>query len=383
MLVERVGVAERWQFVGIGMVMAACLLAGSALPWVLRRILYPAAGKQVVRAGSGLIWPLRFFLALLLWQPASEVLGLPEAVRAALVPTISTLTAVAGLLVGWRLITMLGTTILARARRKSAALDEIVVSLSIGAARLILVTVAALYIAKAFSLPTNSIIAGFGISGIAVAFAAKETLSNVFGAGILVADRPFRRGDWIAAGTVEGAVEHVGIRSTRLRTIEDTVIVVPNGKLADATINNWGSRRHRLVCVKLLVAYGTKPEQLGAFVATSRNVVTDSGHGVSDRTNVGVTGLGETGIQVELSTYVHALDLAEEWLAKQSLMLDILRRAEQMGIQLGLSSPEIALVRLRSQPRAAGWLRQPDRSRSNGVPCCLAVSAGVGGSAWS
>ena len=258
------------------------------------------------------------------------MLGLPEVVRAALQPATSTLIAVAGLLVGWRLITMLGTTILARAKRRSGALDEIIVSLSVGAARLVLISVAALYIANAFSLPTNSIIAGFGISGIAVAFAAKETLSNVFGAGILVADRPFRRGDWIAAGAVEGTVEHVGIRSTRLRTIEDTVIIVPNGKLADATINNWGSRRHRLVGVKLLVAYGTKPEQLGAFVAKLRNVVADSVYGVSDRTHIGVTGLGETGIQVELSTYVEASDLGAEWSAKQSLMLDILRLAERM-----------------------------------------------------
>jgi MscS family membrane protein len=351
MLVERMGVAERWQFVGIGVVMAACLLAGSALAWALRRILHPAIGKHVVRAGSGSTWPLRFFLALLLWQPASEVLGLPEVVRAALVPAISTLIAVAGLLVGWRLITILGITILARARRKSGALDEIVVSLSIGAVRLLLIVVAALYIANAFSLPTNSIIAGFGISGIAVAFAAKETLSNVFGAGILVADRPFRRDDWIAAGAVEGTVEHVGIRSTRLRTIEDTVIVVPNGKLADATINNWGSRRHRLVCVKLLIAYGIKSEHLSDFVDTLRNVVADGGHGVSDRTNVGVTGLGETGVQVELTTYVNASDQAEEWSAKQSLMLDILRRAERMGIQLGLNPPEIAL-RARAPARA-------------------------------
>ncbi len=343
MLVERTGVAEPWQFVGIGLVMAACLLAGGALAWVLRRTLYPAIGPQAVRAEGGLAWPLRVFLALLLWHLVSEVLGLPEVVRAALLPTTSTLVAVTGLLVGWQLITMLNSTILARAKRRSGALDEIMVSLSIGAARLVLIVVAVLYIARAFSLPTNSIIAGFGISGIAVAFAAKETLSNIFGAGILVTDRPFRRGDWIVADAVQGTVEHVGIRSTRLRTIEDTVIVVPNGKLTDATINNWGSRRHRLVCVKLLVAYGIKPELLGAFVAALRNVVADSAHGVSDRTHVGVTGLGETAIQVEFSTYVDASDLAEEWSAKQSLMLDILRLAERMGIQLGLRSPEIAL----------------------------------------
>jgi MscS family membrane protein len=343
MLVERFWGAERWQFVGIGVVMAACLLAGSILSGLIGWILRLAIDKLKIRVSNGLKWPTRFFLALLLWLPTSEVLGLPEVVRANMVPATSTLIAVSGLMVGWRLVTILGSAILAQARRKSGALDEIIVSLSIGAVRVVLIVVAVLYIAQAFSLPTNSIVAGFGIGGVAIAFAAKETLSNVFGAGVLVADRPFRRGDWIATGTVEGAVEHVGIRSTRLRTIEDTVIVVPNGKLADATINNWGRRRHRLVCVKLLVAYGTKSEQLSEFVARLGDVVADSGHGVADRTHVGVTGLGEAGIQVELSTYVDASDLAEEWSAKQTLMLEILRRAERTGIRLGFSSPDTAL----------------------------------------
>src|SRR5262249_34896474 len=94
MLVERIGVAEGWQFAGIGVVTGACLLAGSVLALGLRRILRSTIGHHGVRAVDELGWPLRVFLALLLLQPGLDVLGLPEVVRAALLPATSTLIAV-------------------------------------------------------------------------------------------------------------------------------------------------------------------------------------------------------------------------------------------------------------------------------------------------
>jgi len=136
-------------------------------------------------------------------------------------------------------------------------MDEIVVSLVLGACKLMLLAGGLLFIADALSIPYEGVLAGLGIGGLAVAFASKETLSNVFGAGILVADRPFRRGDWIEAGEARGTVEHVGIRSTRIRTADDSLMFVPNGKLADATVNNLGTRRHRVARAKLLAAHGT------------------------------------------------------------------------------------------------------------------------------
>ena len=94
-----------------------------------------------------------------------------------------------------------------------------------GLLRAVLVAAAAINIADRLSLPYNGLIAGLGIGGLAFAFAARETLSNVFGAAILVADRPFKAGDLISAGDVRGTVEHVGIRSTRIRSDEDTTLV--------------------------------------------------------------------------------------------------------------------------------------------------------------
>jgi MscS family membrane protein len=129
------------------------------------------------------------------------------------------------------------------------------------------------YVATELSIPTNGILAGLGLSGLAVAFASKETLSNVFGAGILVADRPFKKGDLITAGDIHGTVEQVGIRSTRIRTSEDTQIVVPNGKLSDASINNWGDRKYRFFQAKIRVAYGAAAAQIEGFMAKLQDML--------------------------------------------------------------------------------------------------------------
>ena len=150
-----------------------------------------------------------------------------------------------------------------------------------------------------------------------------------------MADRPFRKGDWIVVGDVQGTVEHVGIRSTRIRTLEDTLIVVPNGKLSEATINNWGGRRHRLVRVRLLLAYSATPSQLDAFITGLRRLIERCPHGVPDRTLVGVSALRETGIEVEMTGYLNAPTLAEELGDKHRLMLDVLALATKLGIRIG------------------------------------------------
>ena len=125
-------------------------------------------------------------------------------------------------------------------------MDNIIVSLLFGLIKLVLLIVGLVFIAIELSLPYEGIVASLSIGGLAVAFASRETLSNVFGAGVLAIDRPFKRGDYISAGGVEGTVEYVGIRSTRVRTGDDSIIIMPNGKLADAMVNNLGTRRYHL-----------------------------------------------------------------------------------------------------------------------------------------
>ena len=204
--------------------------------------------------------------------------------------------------------------------------------------KLVLLACGLIFVADALSIPYEGVLAGLGIGGLAVAFASKETLSNVFGAGLLVADRPFRRGDWIEAGEAKGTVEHVGVRSTRIRTGDDSLMFVPNGKLADATLNNLGTRRHRVAKAKLLVHHGTA-DQLDGFMHGLRKLVAEVPDVQPGSVQVGVGSITPDGVEIEVVCSLEVRSAAEERTDKTAMMLGVMRLAEQMRIRLGDAEP--------------------------------------------
>lgn len=329
-LLAPAGAVEAWQIVVAVLFLALCLVVALAFVQTALAVIRRVKGQRW--AARALTWPLCIAITALLFKLAIPLLGWPEQVRSISAPVHALIIAGFGIWSGWLLIDVIAHSASGRAESR---LDSIVTSLVLGALRLSLVFAAVLYAANQLSIPTNGIIAGLGISGLAVAFASKETLSNVFGAAILAMDHPFKRGDWIVADAVQGTVEHVGIRSTRVRTAEDTILVVPNGKLADASINNWGTRRHRLSKAKLLLGYGGTPKQLDEFIAGLREMLLATPEVVDRRTQIGVTNLSERGIEVDVTFYLDAPTLTEERRINHTLLLQIISLAESLGLRLG------------------------------------------------
>ena len=119
----------------------------------------------------------------------------------------------------------------------------------------------------------KGILTGLGIGGLAFALAAKDTLSNLFGSLTVLIDKPFRIGDWVNIGGIEGIIEEVGLRSTRIRTFYDSLITVPNGTLTNVHVDNYGQRRSRRLNTKIGVQYDTPPERLEAFCEGIRELI--------------------------------------------------------------------------------------------------------------
>ncbi len=117
-------------------------------------------------------------------------------------------------------------------------LARLVVPVLAKSLKVFVIIIGALTAAQYLGLPITSIIAGLGIGGIAVALAAQNTLANIFGTITILADRPFRVGDYIKIDKFEGTVETIGLRSTRLRTPDGHVLTIPNKMIADAPIGN-------------------------------------------------------------------------------------------------------------------------------------------------
>ena len=117
--------------------------------------------------------------------------------------------------------------------------------------------------------------ATLSIGGLAFALAAQDTIKNFFGSLMIFVDKPFQVGQWITAPGIDGTVEEVGLRSTRIRTFSNSLIYVPNGKLADATIDNHGLRAYRRFSTQLAITYDTPPELIEVFVEGLRKIVLD------------------------------------------------------------------------------------------------------------
>ena len=171
---------------------------------------------------------LVFCLTIFFASPVPFIFGIPPHIRHVTVPIIGIALVLLMTMIIWQLLKIYSLHFSRIASRTLGEVDDITVSLLFALLRLSTIAGCGLGFAHYLSISSVNILAGFGIGGLAVAFAARET-------------RPFKRGDMISLGDVRGTVEHVGIRSTRLRTIKNSKIVVPNGKLADSSITNHGA----------------------------------------------------------------------------------------------------------------------------------------------
>jgi MscS family membrane protein len=238
----------------------------------------------------------------------------------------------------WQVVGALFAFLEERAERTESQMDDILLSFLTGIVRLIMVIAAAFEIGALLSLPTTGILAGLSIGGLAMAIASKETLSNIFGAGILLGDRPFQKGDRIVAGEVNGWVEEVGLRSTRIRTMYDSLLIVPNGKLADSSINNFGARRRRTLLTSFPVTSGGTPEALSAFTSAVTERIASDPMYEPGQFEVNVKGITFEGIQVELYATLTTRSGHAARAANHRLFLDIVKLARAGGMNLGVGT---------------------------------------------
>lgn len=332
-LLGRAGQVEYWQILAGLLVLAGSALIGIIAGRLARRGLDALVGGE--ESGASFTWALAIAIGLSLAGFFPGIIGMHEGFRRYSLPFFGICLTIAACVVAWRVFGAAGIILARISSRSASATDDILFTLLLATARLMVVVAGFLSIAHFLSIPTGGIVAGLGIGGLAFAFASRETLSNVFGAGILVTDRPFQRGDWISSGEIEGAVEHVGIRSTRVRTAQDSVMVVPNGKLSDSTINNLGSRRLRLLRTTLPVTAGATPDALEGFIQALRHRIQSDEVFVAERTDIGLSGITEGGIGVEVVTYMKVATTTAERETRNAFLLDAVHLAEACGLTLG------------------------------------------------
>ena len=222
-----------------------------------------------------------------------------------------------------------------------SVLDEQFVPLLRDIAKFAIIILAIVMIVQSWGYSAASILAGVGIGGLALAFAAQDTVANIFGSFVVYSDRPYKVGDWILMDSVEGTVEEIGIRSTRIRKFDKTVVSVPNKVVANTHIQNFSQMPIRRIKLFVGVTYDTPPDKIEAAVEMIRGLLAESNDIYQGFWMVNFTEMGDWSLNILVYAFTETTVWKEYMEIRQRLLLNILSGLGEMGVDVAFPSQTV------------------------------------------
>jgi MscS family membrane protein len=204
------------------------------------------------------------------------------------------------------------------------------------AAKLLIAISAMLIYLDQLGINITTVLAGLGVGGVAVALALQKPMEDVFGAITLYAQQPVRVGDFCRIGGETGTIEEIGLRTTRIRTLENTVIAVPNSRLANEPIDNISARQKIRFVANLRLRYDTSPEQLQQLLAGIRDLLTSYERVLPEGHRVRFKEIADDGLLIEVIAHLDTTEWAEYLELAEYLNIHILEIVSKAGTALSL-----------------------------------------------
>lgn len=333
------GFLAAWQWIGLAMALLALRAAWLAIRSVLdpfalwaANLRFGESGRMVRRDLRG----VRFFLLVLLAYMMIPLLDLPVWMAGTIYTFDKFLLAGA---VIWAGIGVADFIRLASARRAESSrrkgFQDLVVPFVTRLFKAVLVVGTLIYLISAFDEGAlmGRFLAGLGVVGLAISLAAQDSIKNLFATMLLFADKSFAVGDKVVIAGMEGTVEEVGFRSTRLRTADDSVLILPNSTVAGGTIDNLAMRIHRRVEMRFSLDPGSPPGSLLELQRGVRGVIAEMGNVDPGRLEVALHGISDQGVEMRVTGYVKGRG-EQARLFRQEAVLAILARAQELGLKI-------------------------------------------------
>jgi len=272
---------ELWQWIGLAVLIAVSVAADFLARRILRPVLHRLVGRYLAApspdAVSVTVRAAGLAIAAILFLLLLPLLGLAG--------TASTVLTVAGkiiLIVGvvwalWTTTDLISAALLDRARNTRTAFDDMIIPLCRKSAKIFLVALGLIYLADTLNVALAPLLASFGLAGLAVSFAARDTIENLFGGLTIFLDHPFKIGDRILFGGYDGVIEEIRFRSTKLRTANGHLVTIPNGKFTNDAVENTSVRRSIRRTLDLGIARDTPREKIAEAVEIVRGILEEEG----------------------------------------------------------------------------------------------------------
>ncbi|MFY0651593.1 MAG: mechanosensitive ion channel family protein [Cyclobacteriaceae bacterium] len=286
------------------------------------------AGEYIIPVAR----PLSLFFVVLLLVIFVPVLQLPVGSAKYIEPGLRALLPLFGIIVFYKMADILAFYLQKLASKTESTLDDQLVPLFRKSLKTFIVIVGALFILENLNVPILPLLTGLSIGGLAFALAAQDTIKNFFGSLMIFIDKPFQIGDWITSGSIDGSVEEVGFRSTRVRTFRNSVVYVPNGHLADSTIDNHGLRKYRRFYTQIALTYDTPAELIEIFVDGLKEIVKRHPQTRKDYFEVHFNDMADSSLNVMFYIFFTVPTWSEELRARHEVLIEVVKLAEELGV---------------------------------------------------
>ena len=363
---------EEWAGVSVGQWIAMLLLAIIAyaiargitgvVAFFLPNVWPEAARERTAGIIKAFAQPVRICVALLLFLIAAQELGISIILRQRLGNWTAVIGVIAVMLLFWRLADFITglTERRFKLRRQHAALSAILFIRRL--AKIVIIAVGVMVILAAFGVDVTTGLAALGIGGLALALGAQKAIENFVGSVMLITDHPIRVGDFCKAGEIIGTVLSIGMRSTRIRTLDQTVVTIPNGKLSSDIIENFAHRTKFKFQAILGLRAETDSNKIQDILSKLRTLLREHGKIDPNPARIRLIELAASSINLEVFAYINTADLEEFMKIREELLLRMMDIVKASGSDLAFPSQTLYLTADPGMPSEA-----TNEARENGA----------------
>ncbi|GAA0878008.1 hypothetical protein GCM10009119_09760 [Algoriphagus jejuensis] len=357
---------QLWQLVGLGILVFLTFLAHLVFTFsVDRGLIYLMKRMGYGYIGENYLMPIAkitsFYLIVVVLSLLMRVLQLPAEIWSWIVIIFNTLKPFLITVIFYRIVDIIAAYFSHLATKTSSTLDDQLVPLIRKTLKAMVILVGTLFILRdGLNFDIIPFLTGLSIGGVAIALAAQDTIKNFFGSVMIFIDKPFQVGDWVTSGDIDGTVEEVGFRSTRIRTFRNSVMYVPNGKIADSVVDNHGLRQYRRFFTTLTITYDTPPELIDQFVKGLREIVLAHPDTRKDYFNIYFNSLSSFSQDIMFYIFFEVPGWPQELNARHEVLLQIVKLANALGVRFAFPTQTL---HMESFPEKKGLLpTYPDQS---------------------
>lgn len=232
----------------------------------------------------------------------------------------------------------------AKASGTESKLDDQLIPLIKRATKALIWVLGVIFILQNLGIQVTALVAFGSVGGFAIAMASKDTVENLFGSIVVFVDQPFQVGEFVIIdGSIEGTVEEVGFRSTKVRTLMKTLIVVPNSKIAHCTVNNFSRRTERLVRTTLSLRYDTPPSSIEIFIERVKEYLNSIEEIDKGSISVHFSDMNAFSLDILIIMVIQSPEATKERSIKQACFLTYMKIAEELNIGYAFPTTTIEL----------------------------------------